>query len=103
MPRVNLKKMLPGLKTMDMFGYAPELNFRGSTAVTTYLGTFVSIIMYGLMILNVIQLSVSFNNGSRQNKSFTQEFIDRSTYEPQYFKDNKFEIAVLPFRHIEES
>ena len=57
--------------------------------------------MYGLMILNAIQLSAAFKDGSRQNKSFTQEFIDRSTYEPQYFKDNKFEIAVLPSKNIE--
>ena len=54
MPRVHLKKILPGLKTLDMFGYVPELNFKGQTAVTTYPGTFVSIIMYGLMILNAI-------------------------------------------------
>ena len=46
--------MLPGLKTLDMFGYVPELNFKGQTAVTTCPGTFVSVIMYGLMILNVI-------------------------------------------------
>ena len=67
MPKVHLKRMLPGLKTLDMFGYVPQLTFKGQAAVTTYLGVFVSISMYGLMLLNVIQLSVAFNNGSRQN------------------------------------
>ena len=54
MPGVHLKRILPGLKSLDMFGYVPQLSFKGQTAVTTYLGLFVSVIMYGLMLLNMI-------------------------------------------------
>ena len=50
----HLKKMLPGLRSLDMFGYQPQLSFKGQGAFTTYPGIFVSIIMYGLMILNVV-------------------------------------------------
>ena len=54
MPRINIKRLLPGLRTLDMFGYVPELNFKGQNVYTTYPGMIVSIIMYGLIILNVI-------------------------------------------------
>ena len=54
MPRIHLKRLLPGLKTLDMFGYAPQLTFKGQTAFTTYPGVVVSVIIYGLIILNTI-------------------------------------------------
>ena len=65
MPKTHLKSLLPGLKTLDMFGFVPSLNFRGLKAVTTYPGTFVSIVIYGLMLLNTIQLAIAFNDGTR--------------------------------------
>ena len=78
-----------------MFGYAPQLSFKGQTAFTTYPGVFVSIIMYGLMILNFVQLSTAFQNGSKLNQSFNKEVIDRFTADSHYFSNNGFEIAVL--------
>ena len=54
MPKSDLKRKFEGLKALDMFGYVPQLSFKGQTAVTTFLGVFVSVIMYGLMLLNVI-------------------------------------------------
>ena len=95
MPRLHPKHLLPGLKTLDMFGFVPQLTFKGQTAVTTYLGTFVSIVMYVLMLLNTIQLVIAYNDGSRQNEKFNQELIDRFDAEPTFFSDNQFEIAVL--------
>ena len=95
MPRLHLKSLLPGLKTLDMFGYVPQLNFKGQTAVTTYPGTFVSVVMYVLMLLNAVQLMIAYNDGSRQNEKFNQETIDRFDVEPRFFSDHQFEIAVL--------
>ena len=70
MPRMHMKRLLPGLKTLDMFGYVPQLNFKGQTAVATYPGTLVSIVMYVLMALNTVQLSIAFIDGTRQNEKF---------------------------------
>ena len=95
MPRLQLKRLLRGLKTLDMFGYVPQLNLKGQSAVTTYLGTFVSITMYTLILINTIQLSIAFSDGSKQNEKFNQELIDRFDVEPLFFSDHQFEIAVL--------
>ena len=47
-----MRRLLPGLKTLDMFGTTPSLTFAGAGAYTTYLGTAVSVLMYVLMIIN---------------------------------------------------
>ena len=47
--KFHMKRLLPGLKSLDMFGVVPELNYNGEPAFTTYLGSIVSLIMFGLM------------------------------------------------------
>ena len=102
MPRIHLKHLVPGLKTLDMFGYVPQLTFKGQTSFTTYPGAVVSAIIYGLIIMNTVQLTIAYNDGSRQNEKFNQELIERSDIEPQYFSENHFEIAVVTNRPIPE-
>ena len=67
MQRYQVKNVLPGLKTWDMFGCAPELTYKGQSTFTTYPGAIVSIIIYGLMVLNAIQLTIAYNDGSKQD------------------------------------
>ena len=67
MPKIHLKHMMPGLRTLDMFGHTPELTFNGQSAYTTYLGTFVSVIIYGLIAINTVKLIIAYNDGSKQN------------------------------------
>ena len=77
-----MKRIVPGLRSLDMFGYEPRLTFKGQTAFTTYTGILVSIGIYSLMILNLIQVSTAFQNGSNQNQSYNPELIDRFSVEP---------------------
>ena len=70
MPSTHLKHILPGLRTLDMFGHQPELTFNGQSTYTTYPGTFVSIIIYGLILINTVKLLIAYNDGSKQNEIF---------------------------------
>ena len=103
MPRIQLKHLLPGLRTWDMFGHVPSLNFNGKSAFTTYPGTVVSVIIYGLILLNTVQLAIAFLDGSKQTSQFNSDLIDLfDVDEPQYFTDNQVEIAMVTNRHIPE-
>ena len=94
MPRTHFKRLLPGLKTLDMFGHQPVVTFKGQSAYTTYPGMVVSVIIYGLIILNTTQLVIAYNDGSKQNEKFNQELVELNDIGPQYFSDNHFEIAI---------
>ena len=94
MPRIHLKRLLPGLKTLDMFGHPPELTFKGQPTYITYPGMVVSVIIYGLIIINTIQLAIAFNDGSKQNEKFNQEMVELNDIGPQHFSENHFEIAI---------
>ena len=61
-----------------------------------------SFIIYGLIIMNSIQLTIAFMDGSKQNEKFNEETIDRVDTGPQYFSENHMEIAVLTYRPIPE-
>ena len=100
--KFHLKRLLPGLRTLDMFGHQPELTYNGQPAYTTYPGMLVSIILYGLIAMNTVQLVTAFNNGSKQNEKFNQEVVDLTDTLPQYFSDNHFEIAVSTESPISE-
>ena len=54
MPGAHFKRLLPGLKALDMFGHQPKLTFKGQPAFTTYPGMVVSVIIYGLIVINTI-------------------------------------------------
>ena len=65
MPGVHFKRLLPGLKTLDMFGFTPKLTYQGQSAYTTYPGMVISVIVYGLIIMNAVYLAIAFNDGSK--------------------------------------
>ena len=102
MPRNFFKSMLPALKSLDMFGYVPQLNFKGHSTFTTYPGMVVSILIYGLIVMNTVQLAISFNNGSKQNEKFNSEHVRRFETGPQYFSENQFEIAIVTNKPVPE-
>ena len=52
--------------------------------------------------MNTVQLATIYMEGSKRNENFNQEFIDRFDMEPQYFSENRFEVAVLTKRPIPE-
>ena len=58
--------------------------------------------MYGLILLNTVQLIMAFNDGSKQEEKFNSELIERIDIGPQYFSENKFEIAFLTIKEIPE-
>ena len=95
MPGVHLKRLLPGLKTLDMFGFTPHLNYQGQSTYTTYPGMIISVIVYGFIVMNAVYLTKAFSDGSKQDEKFNSELIERVTSGPMYFSDNKFEIAVV--------
>ena len=102
MPGIHFTRLLSGLKSLDRFGHQPELTFKGQPAYTTYPGTIVSVIIYGLIVMNTIMLVIAFNNGSKQNEKFNQELVELNDIRPQYFSENHFEIAISTLVPITE-
>ena len=45
---------------------------------------------------------MAFNDGSKQEEKFNSELIERIDIGPQYFSENKFEIAFLTIKEIPE-
>ena len=74
----------------DIFGYQIGVTYRGDSAHKTKLGSFVTFIVYGLILTNLIQSLNAFGNGSRQSENQTTKVIDRHYSEPYNLAENHF-------------
>ena len=92
---IQLRGLLTGLRTLDMFGHRPEMSFEGQTAFTTCIGAFCSVIVYILILFNTVMLTIQFNDGSKQNEKFNEKPIDRSSADPIPFQNDLFEVALM--------
>ena len=63
----RLRSFVVGLRSLDMFGYKPELSIGGEPAHTTIVGAICSLLVYAIIIFNTAQLAISYNDGSKQN------------------------------------
>ena len=98
---VKLRSFVMGLRSLDMFGFKPELSIEGEPAHTTIVGSICSLMVYAMIIFNTAQLSIKYSDGSKQNEKYNEEHVDRLTEEPSYFSDG-FEIAIVTKRPIPE-
>ena len=62
---------------------------------TTYCSTFVSIALIVLMAINLVELSLAFQDGTKQIEKTTREQFDRYSSEAYYLTQNSFEIAAF--------
>ena len=64
---VRLRTFVVGLRSLDMFGYKPELTIEGETAHTTIVGAICSLMVYAMILFNTVQLATAYSDGSKQN------------------------------------
>lgn len=89
------RSLLPGLKSLDMFGFKPALLYRGSGSFTTVAGAVASLILFSLMLINLVQLATKFVNGSGQTDSYQLLYFDRYASEPFVFSENRIQLSVV--------
>ena len=56
------------LVSQDIFGHAVGVNYKGSSTFQTRIGALCTFSAYLLMIVNVVNLMIAFNDGSRQEE-----------------------------------
>ena len=59
----SLESIGSKVKGFDMFGYVPALLYKGDSAFHTVPGAIISLILQGLIIMNVVQLALAFVSG----------------------------------------
>ena len=82
---------------LDMFGHVIGVHYRGRDAYKTCLGATVSLVTYALMIINIVSLSIAFNDGSRQEEKaqFTQ--VDLWQQDTINLVELDFQIGIVSF------
>ena len=82
---------------LDIYGHPIGVNYKGSDIMQTKLGAFCTIAVYSLMMIaNVIQLGMAYQNGSKQQEQSNFQIFDRAEGGPYNFHENQFEVVILP-------
>ena len=71
-----------------------SVNYQHSSSYTTYLSATVSTITICFIVLNLIHLTIGYNNGSLQDEKTTFIQVDRFDSEAYYLKENGIEISI---------
>ena len=83
-------------KSIDIFGHPISVNYRGEDTFKTRLGAFFTIVVYTLMIFNLVQLSIAYVDGSKQEEKNRVQLFDRNQAGPFNLAENHFEVRILP-------
>ena len=63
-----MSKLEQFLVSQDIYGHAVGVNYRGSSSFQTRMGALCTFVTYLLMLTYIINLTVAFNDGSRQEE-----------------------------------
>ena len=61
----------------DIYGHVIGVHYKGQDAFKTRFGAFLPLATRVLMIVNLIELLISFQNGSKQDETLQNTKIDR--------------------------
>ena len=86
---------MANFNSFDIFGHTVSVNYRQSPTYNTYLSAAVSIITIGFIVLNLIHLSIGYNDGSLQDEKTTFIQVDRFDSEAYSLKKNGIEISIF--------
>ena len=75
--KFQIRKYLKNLTGFDLFGHTIGVNFRDSQTFDTKLSAVVSFVMLCFMLMNLVFLSIAFQNGSKQVEKTTFIQVDR--------------------------
>ena len=73
------------LRERDIYGQPVSINYNGSDVFKTKIGAMVSLLTYTLIIFNLVNLTRSFMDGSKQEETTNTIIIDR-------FKEDSFNL-----------
>ena len=63
----------------DIYGHPVTVNYQGSDTFKTKLGALVSLCTFTLILFNLVNTLVAFDDGSRQSESQGTSIIDKFT------------------------
>ena len=93
-------RFLDFLIERDMFGQPVSINYEGSDMFRTKLGALLSILTYTLMIFNLVSLTNSFNDGSKQEQTTNTVVIDRFESGSFNLQENQFDITLILLNNL---
>ena len=67
------------LVVKDIYGHPVSVNYQGSDTFKTKLGALVSLCTFTLILFNLVNTLVAFDDGSRQSESQGTSIIDKFT------------------------
>ena len=92
--------MLAFLESLDIFGHAIKLNYKGEDTYKSKLGGFCILDFYALSIFSLVTLSIAFQDNSKMDSS-----VQKNSFAPFYedafsLKDYQMEIISKKSRSI---
>ena len=93
--KFKMRRYLGGMYGFDMFAHPVGVNYKGADNYPTKLSSIVSIALIVMMVINLIQLIIGYQDGSKQIEKTTFEQFDRFSSEAYYLEEQDFEIAAF--------
>ena len=84
--------MLAFLESLDIFGHAIKINYKGEDTYKTKLGGFCTLAFYALSIFSLVTLSIAFQDNSKMNSSVQKNSFDPLDEDSFSLKDYHMEI-----------
>ena len=91
----SLKKLDNFIVSLDGYGTAVGVHYRGSSSYQTRLGALVSIVTFILMTANLINLTLAFFDGSMQVKTAQTLKYDTFGVKPYNLNEMRFEVQII--------
>ena len=83
------------LKQRDMYGYAINVHYRGSSTYQTWMGVFCTFLTYSVILYNVTIFTEAYLDHSKQEEKSDVQIVDRYFDDELYnLKENHFEIQL---------
>ena len=91
------------LVSQDIFGHPISVHYKGSDTYQTRLGSFVTIIAYTLMIVNLLTLTIAFVDHSNQEEKIQATKFDRFFSDPYYMSDYNVTITLMSTESFDDT
>ena len=83
------------LQRLDIFGHRIGVNYKGKDTYQTYLGSICTLAVYVLILINFLQLSIAYHDGSRQTEKEFTTTIDPLNREVVKFSESNIEMFLV--------
>ena len=97
------KKLGSFILESDIFGHRIGVNYKGRDTYQTYLGSICTLAVYVLILINFLQLSTAYHDGSRQTEKEFTTTIDPVNRETVNFSESNIEMFLVKTNNLDAS